>query len=108
MCVQFIKAAGISSAQLITLTQPFGGRLPTNEGELEHMFNQIRRTWHILEGSPGNLGSLLHGPPRQAHRRAYVAHAIEQSENPTNPNFLTYKAHNPHEFDGWSIGDSIG
>ena len=99
--LQVIKAAGITSAQLISLAQPFGGRLPTTEQELDTMCSQMRRTYHILEGHPGNIGSLLHGPPRQAHRGAYLSEVMERSESEDIQHFLTDSRSNQHEFDGW-------
>lgn len=55
--LQIIKAAGISSTQLIALAQPFGGRLPTNEQELDAMCSRMRRTYHSIEGHPGNIAT---------------------------------------------------
>ena len=78
--LQLIRACGIGANQFISLTQPFGGRLPTNEEEFYVVQSQIRQTYHIIEGHPGSIGSLLHGPPRQAHRGAYATEAIEMSE----------------------------
>ena len=45
--LQIIKAAGITSAQLISLTQPFGGRLPTTEQELDDMCSQLIKFHYI-------------------------------------------------------------
>ena len=55
------------------------------------MKNQLRLTYHILEGCPGNLGSLLHGQFHQARTRGtYVTEALELSENPSVQHFLQH------------------
>ena len=100
--LQLIRACGIGANQLISLTQPYGGRLPTNEQEFDNMKAQLRRTYHILEGAPGNLGSLLHGQFHQARTRGTyltASDALENSQNPSVQHFLQNADSAAHGFD---------
>ena len=70
--LQILRAVGISSQQLFSLLQPFAGQLPTNDAQFNVLCTQLRRFGHITEGSPGNIASSLHGPPRQARPGSYL------------------------------------
>ena len=71
--LQILRACNIQSQHLLTLLQPFGGRLPQNDQQLRDMCTQLRRFGHISEGAPGNIASALQGPFRQARPGAYMA-----------------------------------
>ena len=71
--LQILRAVGVGTQHLFTLLQPFGGQLPTTEGQFQQMTMQLRRHGHISEGAPGNIASSLQGPFRQARASAYWA-----------------------------------
>ncbi len=60
--LQILRACGVSTHQMMTLLQPFGTNLPRNEAELASLTSEMRRMGHILENTPGNIASSLHGP----------------------------------------------
>ena len=70
------------------------------------MKNQLRRTYHILEGSPGNLGSLLHGNFHQARSRGtYISEALQLSDNPSVQHFLQHTDSAGNNWDNWTGRD---
>ena len=71
--LQILRACNIQSQHLLTLLQPFGGRLPQNDQQLRDMCTQLRRFGHISEGAPGNIASALQGSFQQARPGAYLA-----------------------------------
>ena len=70
--LQLLRACGIQSQHLITLLQPFNGRLPNNDLEFNQMCTQLRRFGHISEGAEGNIAQALHGSLRQARPGSYL------------------------------------
>ena len=60
--LQILRACGVSTNQMMTLLQPFGTNLPRNETELASLTAEMRRMGHIIENTPGNIASSLHGP----------------------------------------------
>ena len=53
------RAVGVNDTQLIQLLQPFQGRVPQTEAELQALRVQLRRMGHVLEHAPGNIASSL-------------------------------------------------
>ena len=68
--LQLLRCCHTNTQQLLTYTQPFGGRLPATEDEFREMQSHMRRLGHILEHAPNNLAQSLHGG-RQARPGAY-------------------------------------
>ena len=62
--LQILRACGISSQHLFTLLQPYSGQLPRTDAQFNNLCQQLRRHGHITEGTPGNIATSLHGPPR--------------------------------------------
>ena len=60
-----LHAIGISRTQMLMLLQPFAGRLPQNQAHYEQMVNQLRSMGHIMESTPGNIGSTLNSSSRR-------------------------------------------
>ena len=54
-----LRAVGVDDTQLIQLLQPFQGRVPQTEAELQALRVQLRRMGHVLEHAPGNIASSL-------------------------------------------------
>ena len=54
-----LKALHVNENQLLTLLQPFGGRFPQNQAELDDLRLRARRMGHIIENTPGNIASTL-------------------------------------------------
>ena len=54
-----LRACGVNNEQLLQVLAPIGGRLPTNEGELNQMQAYLRRMGHILEAFPNNIAQTL-------------------------------------------------
>ena len=76
--LQLIKACGMGPQHLFILLQPFQGRLPMNENQFRELCTQLRRYGHIVENAPGNIGSQLTAPPRQARPGAYHTQTSQQ------------------------------
>ena len=47
--------------------------MPATEAQLSQLVQQLRRQGHLSEGIHGNIGTILHGPMRQARPGAYLA-----------------------------------
>ena len=71
--VQILRAGGIGTKHLFTLLQPFQGQLPQIDQQFNQLCTQLRRYGQISENAPCNVASVLHGQPRQARPRAYLA-----------------------------------
>ena len=54
-----LRAVGVSPNQLVTLLEPTGGMIPTNNAQYQNLVQRIRGMGHILENTPGNLASHL-------------------------------------------------
>ena len=59
---QILRACGVGGNQLLMVLQPYNGNVLTTEQQLQQMVSQIRRMWHIVERSKGNIASTIHGP----------------------------------------------
>ena len=82
--LQLIRACGISTQHMLTLLQPFGQRFPQDEQQFLQLQTQLRRFGHISENSPGNIASIMQGPPRQARPGSYhVEHGTPFDAVPT-------------------------
>ncbi len=71
--LQLLRACSIHPQQLFQTLQPFGGMMPATEAQLSQLVQQLRRHGHLTEGVHGNIGTILHGPMRQARSGAYLA-----------------------------------
>ena len=71
--LQLLRACNIHPQQLQLTLQPFGGLMPATEAQLSLLVQQLRRQGHLTEGVHGNIGTILHGPMRQARPGAYLA-----------------------------------
>ena len=71
--LQLLRACNIHPQQLFQTLQPFGGLMPATEAQLSQLVQQLRRQGHLTEGVHGNIGTILHGPMRQARPGAYLA-----------------------------------
>ena len=76
--LQLLRACHIQPQHLLVLLQPFGGKLPTTDQEINNFTTQLRRFGHISEGAPGNIASALRGPMRQ-ERPQCLLHRGRQS-----------------------------
>jgi hypothetical protein len=79
--LQLLRATGVQPAQLTTLFQQFGGRLPMNEVEYQALITQVRRQGHIYEAAPGNIATILQGPFHQARPGSYYQQGQDQNAN---------------------------
>ena len=59
--LQLLCACGVPTNQMMQLLQPFITNLPANEQQLNALFASMKRTGHITENTPGNIGATLHG-----------------------------------------------
>ena len=59
--LQLLRACGVSTNQMMQVLEPFNTNLPANEQQLNALFASMRRTGHITENTPGNIGAALHG-----------------------------------------------
>ena len=58
--------------------------MPATEAQLSQLVQQLRRQGHLSEGIHGNIGTILHGPMRQARPGAYLGgDAGQQQEGDT-------------------------
>ena len=89
--LQLLRACGVNTTQLMQLLQPFGTNLPRNEQELSAMANAMRRMGHILENSPGNIASSLHG---NRHGRSHLLTDVFVSMDSDQANAY-------HNSEGW-------
>jgi len=71
--LQILRACNIQSQHLLTLLQPFGGRLPQNDQQLRDMCTQLRRVGHIsAAGHPQNSANVLRGHSHRQHPRWFL------------------------------------
>ena len=68
-----LRCCNINAHQLPMVLQPWGGRHPATEGELQLLITNLRRLGHITENTSGNIGQSLQGAFRQARPVAYYA-----------------------------------
>ena len=80
--LQVLRACNVQPSQLMTLLQPFGGRMPENDQEFAAMCTQLRRWGHVAEGTHGNIATVLSGPLRQARPHAYFGGEAEWPPQP--------------------------
>ena len=59
LVTMLIRAARVSSQQLLSLLQPIGGRVPTTQAQYDILRNQLRSMGHVLENTPGNIAATL-------------------------------------------------
>ncbi len=71
--LQFLRACNIRPEQLMLLLQPFGGGMPTTDGDFNQLCVQLRRRGCVAEGVHGNIATVLQGPLRQERPGAYFA-----------------------------------
>ena len=79
--LHLLRAVGVGHDHLMTLLQPFGGRLPTDQLQFEQMTAQMRRLGHILEHAPHSVASTIgRGADRHQHHfvQAFVANTQTQ------------------------------
>ena len=110
--LQILRACGISSQHLFTLLQPYSGQLPQTDAQFNNLCQQLRRHGHITEGTPGNIATSLHGPPRQARPGSYAVQDNRQAlrdatqRSSVNPGMTTFLSH-PREGQGGSSWDTL-
>ena len=102
--LQLFRSVGMNPQQMMTILQPLGGQLPTNDQEFNMVCQQLRRYGHITENYPGNIGQALHGPFRQARPGAYFAEggleaAREAAQRTTSGDMHTYFGNNRNNHD---------
>ena len=68
-----LKACGVNHNQLLSILQPFQGRFPNTEAELNAMQMTLRRMGHILESAPGNIAAQLRTPGQRTDSRFFFA-----------------------------------
>ena len=76
--LQLFRAIGMGPQQMMTILQPIGGQLPTNDAEFANVCQSLRRYGHIQENHPNNIGQSLQGPFRQARPGQYFAESDPQ------------------------------
>ena len=76
--LQLFRAIGVGPQHMMTLLQPIGGQLPTNDLEFATVCQSLRRYGHIQENHPNNIGQALQGAFRQARPGQYFAEAEDQ------------------------------
>ena len=65
--MNLLSAIGVSDEQLLQITSRYQGRLPNAEADYQDMLRYLRRMGHILEGTPGNVGSVLRNRQSTRH-----------------------------------------
>ena len=88
--LQLLRTCGVSTQQFMQVIANFGNRLPTTDEEWGNMTRFLRRMGHILEHSPGNIASTLHGGRAQ---RSHFADAFMSTPTQDTENF--------HNSPGW-------
>ena len=84
--LQILRACNVHPNQLMTLLQPFGGRMPNSDADFIAMCTTLRRWGHIAEGTHGNIATVLSGPFRQARQNAYFGDEAETQPEAVLPN----------------------
>ena len=79
-----LKAVGINNNQLISLIEPYGGRLPTTNANYQDMLKKLRRMSHIIEGAPGNLGSHITRGSSSGSERQHAFLNVSDTDNQRN------------------------
>ena len=77
--LQLLRACGIQASHLVTLLQPYQGRLPTTEQQFNELFAQLRRFGHMTEGVQGNVATVLSAPFRPARPGTYHTQSDQAS-----------------------------
>ena len=101
--LQLLRACGVTTQQFFYLLQPFGNRLPTTEQEFGQMQGNLRRMGHILERTPGNIASALHGGGSRMIRGHHYADAFMATHSAATDEFgqsQGWGEHQPHQ-DAW-------
>ena len=56
-----LRAVRVTAEQTMNLLQPNNGRMPINQQQYDALVNRLRAMGHILERSPENIMTGLHG-----------------------------------------------
>ena len=79
--LQLFRAIGVGPQHMMTLLQPIGGQLPTNDIEFATICQSLRRYGHIQENHPNNIGQALQGAFRQARPGQYFAEEDQPAQS---------------------------
>lgn len=90
-----LRVVRVTGQQMITLLQPFGGRMPNSQAQFDHLFSQFRSMGHILERAPGNIATTLNAHGNTGNARTFITDAAETNSYeavPTEEDMGTYHA----------------